>query len=63
MGIYNLLAGSAGFTPLQASGGSLTTQVISGQTYNVHSFTSDGTFTVTQRGTGTVQVYMWGAGL
>jgi hypothetical protein len=53
------------FVSVQASGGSVTTTSIGGQTYNVHTFDHTGgnqTFTILDSGSqGVVQCYMWGA--
>ena len=40
---YALLVGAGGWFPLAATGGTITTEDISGVDYKVHTFTSSGT--------------------
>jgi len=48
--------------PTVATGGTETTQLINGATYKIHTFTSSGTFTVTEVGTETTIDYLVQAG-
>lgn len=54
------------FTPITATGGTITTTVIGGRTYNVHTFTASAntSFSISSTGTpgNTFEVIMWGAG-
>ena len=60
---YALLVGAGGWFPMTASGGTESTEDIGGVDYRVHKFTSNGTFTVSIKGTqGTVQAFLWGGG-
>ena len=60
---YALLVGAGGWFPMSASGGTESTEDIGGVDYRVHKFTSNGTFTVSIKGTqGTVQAFLWGGG-
>ena len=63
MTLYPFLLGGGGFNSVIATGGTLSTQTIGGKLYNVHTFTSNGNFTITSTGQyGTVDVFMWGGG-
>ena len=63
MTIYNVLGGLSGVIFTSASGGSLSTQTIGSEIFNVHRYTGNGSFTVSIAGTTpTVDVQMWGAG-
>ena len=63
MTIYPFLIGAGGFNPVIATGGTLSTQTIGCKLYNVHTFTTNGNFTITSTGQyGTVDVFMWGGG-
>jgi hypothetical protein len=62
---HNYTLSSAPNSPLQATGGTVTTQEIGGVNYNVHTFaTSAATnFVVSNAGsTGLVEIFAWGAG-
>ena len=55
--------GLGGSFYLQALGGTITTQTISGIVYSVHTFTSSGNFQVTNPGKfKTVETFLWGGG-
>ena len=50
LGIARALAISGGFSPIVASGGSTSTYTESGVEYKAHTFTSSGTFSVSDTG-------------
>lgn len=60
---YALLVGAGGWIPTIATGGTITTEDIGGIDYNVHTFTTSGTFAITSAGTqGTIEAFLWGGG-
>jgi hypothetical protein len=60
---YALLVGAGGWFPTIATGGTITTENIGGIDYNVHTFTTSGTFTITSAGSqSTIEAFLWGGG-
>ena len=55
-------AGYFSYPFIRATGGTITTQDIGGTTYNVHTFTSSGSFVVTTIGQsgGTLETFLYG---
>ena len=57
---YSILVGAGGWFPTIATGGTITTEDIGGIDYNVHTFTTSGTFTITSAGSqSTIEAFLW----
>jgi len=63
MTLYPFLIGSGGFNSVIATGGTITTEIISGKLWQVHTFTSTGDFIIANPGQyGTIETFLWGGG-